>query len=90
MLGCCWLKDAAIRQFVLQENNFGWMDVWKLNAERLGSYWLKAFATGGGGGGSIWLKAPMTGGSGCAPFNYPLTFALQLRKARKTSARVAE
>jgi hypothetical protein len=36
--------------FVVCKKISVWMDVWKLNPERLGSLWLKASATGGGGG----------------------------------------
>jgi hypothetical protein len=40
--------------------SFGWMDVWEMNPE-LGSLWLKASATLGGGD-SLRLKASMIGG----------------------------
>jgi hypothetical protein len=40
----------SIRQLVLYERNFGWMDVWDLNPQVLGSLWLMASATWGGGG----------------------------------------
>jgi hypothetical protein len=36
-----------IRQLVLYENNFGWMDVCELNPEELGLLWLMASATWG-------------------------------------------
>jgi hypothetical protein len=36
------VEDDPIRKFVLCENNFGWMDAWELNPERMGSLWLKA------------------------------------------------
>jgi hypothetical protein len=55
------------------------MDVWELNP-KLGSLWLKASATFGGG--SVRLKATM---SGCRRavllFIYTLALALQLRKS---------
>jgi hypothetical protein len=41
--------DDPIRQSVLYENNFGWMDVWELNQKGLGSLWLKASIIGVGG-----------------------------------------
>jgi hypothetical protein len=40
--------DDPNRQLVLYERNFGWMDVWELNPEGLGSFWLTASATWGG------------------------------------------
>jgi hypothetical protein len=42
------VRGDPIRQLVLHERNFGWMDVWELNPERLGSLWLMASATWGG------------------------------------------
>jgi hypothetical protein len=47
-------------EFVLCEENFGWIDVWKLNPEGLGSLGLKAFATWGGGRRQFGLKVSMT------------------------------
>jgi hypothetical protein len=32
--------EAPIKQFVLCEKTFGWMDVWELNPEELVSIWL--------------------------------------------------
>jgi hypothetical protein len=42
------LDDDTIRQIVIYENDFGWIDFWELNPEVLGSLWLIAFATWGG------------------------------------------
>jgi hypothetical protein len=56
-----------IRQLVLYERNFGCMDVWELNPERLGSLWLMVSATWGGGG-SFWLKSSMIGEGRLCPF----------------------
>jgi hypothetical protein len=39
--------DDPIRQLVFYEKDFGWMEVWELNPEVLGSLWLMAFATWG-------------------------------------------
>jgi hypothetical protein len=39
------LGDYSIRQFVLREKDFGWMALWELNPEVLGSVWLMASAT---------------------------------------------
>jgi hypothetical protein len=36
-----------IRQLVLFERNFGWMDEWELNPDGLGSLWLMASETWG-------------------------------------------
>ncbi|KDR11388.1 hypothetical protein L798_14020 [Zootermopsis nevadensis] len=44
-----------IRQFVLCYENFGWMDVWESDPERLRPLWLKASATWEGNK-SFWLK----------------------------------
>jgi hypothetical protein len=52
-----------------KKKNFGWMDVWGLNREGLGSLWLIASATLGE---SFWLKASMIGVGGYARFElYP-------------------
>jgi hypothetical protein len=40
---CCWWEDVPFGQLVLYEKNFGWMDVWELNPEWLGSLWLRGF-----------------------------------------------
>jgi hypothetical protein len=58
--------DYTIRKLVLYEKNFGWMNVWELNPEVLGSLWLMASQTWRGE--SLWLKASMIGKAGCAPF----------------------
>jgi hypothetical protein len=42
---CYWWEDGSIRQLVLYEKNFSWMDVWEFNPEMLGSFWLTASAT---------------------------------------------
>jgi hypothetical protein len=41
--------DYPIRQLVLYEKDFGWMAFWELNPEMLGSLWLMASVTLGGG-----------------------------------------
>jgi hypothetical protein len=41
--------DYPIRQLVLYEKDFVWMVFWELNPEVLGSLWLMASATWGGG-----------------------------------------
>jgi hypothetical protein len=42
--------DYPIRQLVLYEKDFGWITLWELNPQVLGSLWLIASATWGGGG----------------------------------------
>jgi hypothetical protein len=37
----------SIRQLVLCEKDFGWVALWELNPEVLGSLWLMASATWG-------------------------------------------
>jgi hypothetical protein len=55
------LGDYPIRQLVLWEKDFGWMIVWELKSEVLGSLRLMASA--------IWgLKASMIGESVPCPF----------------------
>jgi hypothetical protein len=44
---CYYWDDDPIRQPVLYEKNFGWMHVWELNPEGLGSLWLMASVTWG-------------------------------------------
>jgi hypothetical protein len=69
-----------IRQLVLCERNFGWMDVWELNPEGLGSHWLMASAT-------WWWGVNLAEGlhdwgrRAVPLLNYNLAFALQLRKS---------
>jgi hypothetical protein len=55
-----------IRKFVLHEKNFGWMDVWELNPEGLGSLWLITSTTCGGE--PFWLKTSIIGVGGPCPF----------------------
>jgi hypothetical protein len=31
------VEDETVREFALYEDNFGWMDVWELNPEGVGS-----------------------------------------------------
>jgi hypothetical protein len=57
--------DYPIRQLVLCEKDFGWMALWELNPEVLGSIWLMAYATWGK---SLRLKAFMIGEDGPCPF----------------------
>jgi hypothetical protein len=84
---CYWWEDDAIRQFVLCEMDFGWMNVLEFNPEGLGSLWLKASATLEA---LFWLKASMTEGRRAVPLsNYTMAFALQLRKSTG-NLRVAE
>jgi hypothetical protein len=62
------VEDTPTRQLVLYENDFGWMALWEMNPEVLGTLWLMAFAIWGGGGNSLWLKASMIGEGGPCPF----------------------
>jgi hypothetical protein len=55
-----------IGQLVLYEEDFGWMAFRELNPEVLGSLWLMASATWGGGG--ITLKAFVIGKADRASF----------------------
>jgi hypothetical protein len=52
----------------LCEKDFGWMALWELNPEVVGSLWLMASATWGGGGKSLRLKATMIGEGRPCPF----------------------
>jgi hypothetical protein len=54
-----------MRQLVLYERNFGWLEVWKLNPEVLGSLWLLASSTCGE---PLLPKASLLGKSGRVPF----------------------
>jgi hypothetical protein len=59
--------DDPIRKLVLYQKDFGWMAFLDLDPEVLGSLWLMASATWGGGG-LLWLKASMIGESRSCPF----------------------
>jgi hypothetical protein len=59
--------DYLITQLALYEKDFGWMAFWELNPEVLGSLWLLASATWGGGGETLRLKATMMGAGGSCP-----------------------
>jgi hypothetical protein len=37
--------DDPVSELLTNEKNFGWLDVWKLNAEGMGSVWPMTFAT---------------------------------------------
>jgi hypothetical protein len=53
-----WREGKPIRQFVLYEKKFGWMDVWDLNPvgwDHFGQRLLRC------GGKSFWLRAFMIG-----------------------------
>lgn len=64
------------------------MNVWELKPERLTSLWLTTLQTWGG---ITLAKGLRDRGWRALPIlNYTLTFALQLRTARKTSDRVAK
>jgi hypothetical protein len=70
---CYWWEDDPIRELVLYEKNFGWMDVWELTQkgwDRFG-WW------------PLWLEGEiiLAEGGPCPLLNYTLTFALQLRKS---------
>jgi hypothetical protein len=41
---CYWWEFDPIKQLVLSEKNFSWMDVWELKPEGLEQLWLKACA----------------------------------------------
>jgi hypothetical protein len=61
-----WWEDDPIKKFVLYEKSFGWMDVWGLIPEGLGS---------------LWLMASMIGCRRVVPLpNYNLVSAFQVRK----------
>jgi hypothetical protein len=45
-----WREHEPFRQFVLYENNFGWMDCVGVETRGMGSLWLKVFVTWVGGG----------------------------------------
>jgi hypothetical protein len=80
------LGDYPIRQLVLCEKDFGWMALWKLNPEALADGLCDL-----GGGGITSAEGHHDWGRRAVPLlNFPLAFALQLRKARKTSVMVAE
>jgi hypothetical protein len=72
--------DYPIRQLVLYEKDFGWMVFRELNPEVLGSLWLMASATWGGG---IILAESLNdwGRRAVSLLNFTLKFALQLRKS---------
>jgi hypothetical protein len=42
---CCWQEDDPIRQFILHEKNFDWMNVCKLNPQGCGVILVEASAT---------------------------------------------
>jgi hypothetical protein len=68
-----------IRQFVLCEKDFGWMALWELIPEVLGSLWLMASATWDGGITSA--EGLHDWGRRAVPlFSYTLVFASTLRK----------
>jgi hypothetical protein len=71
-----------IRQLVLYEKYFGWMALWELNTEVLGSLWLMTSATWGGGGEGITSADCLHDwGRRAVPlWNYTVAFTLQLRK----------
>jgi hypothetical protein len=61
------VEDEPVREFVLYEDNFGWMDVWELNPEGVGSIRMTPFAIGGGGE-SLWVTASFGGNGPCPIF----------------------
>jgi hypothetical protein len=68
------VEDCSIRQRVLCKKDFGWIALWGLNPEVMGSLWLMASTTS--------AEGPMIGEGGPCPFlNYTLAIALQLRKS---------
>jgi hypothetical protein len=74
-----WREYGPVRQVVLYEKNFGWLDVWELNSERWDRYgWGPERLWGG----IIWAEGLHDWGMQAVPlFSYTLAFALQLRKS---------
>jgi hypothetical protein len=71
--------DCPIMQRVLCKKDFGWMALWGLNREPLGSLWLMVSATWGE---ITWAEGLHDWGRRAVPiFNYTLAFASQLRKS---------
>jgi hypothetical protein len=92
LTGLCWLKALggwSHQAICLCERKFGWMDIWELTPEGLGSLWLITSATWRGGGGAFWLKATIIRVAGPL-LNYTLAFALQLRKCTENLSQVVE
>jgi hypothetical protein len=71
--------DYPIRQRVLCKKDYGWMALWGLNTELLGSLWLMASATWGENHS---VEGLHDWGRQAVPLlNYTLAFSLQLRKS---------
>jgi hypothetical protein len=69
---CCWWEMILSGNMSFMKRNFGWLDIWELNPELLGSLWLRENHFG-------WRRAmPL--------WNYTLAFALQLRKSTENLA----
>jgi hypothetical protein len=97
---CYRLEDEPFRQFVLYkknvgwmrtlvgwerwlDENVGWMDAWEFNPEQWDRFGWRSLQLVGG---SFWLRACIIlGGNSWPLFSYTLEFALQRRRARKTS-----
>jgi hypothetical protein len=80
--GCChWREDESIKQFVLFENNFGLMDVWELNPQRIWPLWFRLLRFWKGG--LFWLRVYDFRRT-FTFFSYTVAFGLQLRKSVET------
>jgi hypothetical protein len=84
-------QDHTFRQLVLYKKNFGWVACWKLKSEVLESIWLMA-SVSWGEGEKVTVDEDLNewGTRDTALLNYTLTFALELRTTKETTARVTE
>jgi hypothetical protein len=84
---CHWQEDEPVRQVVLYENHFGWMDVSELNPNWRDRFGWRPLRHGGNHFG--WSH-PWSGEADRAPFSIkPWPLPYNWEKSRRTSVRLA-
>jgi hypothetical protein len=78
------------RQHVLHEKEFGWLAFSELNTKVSDPLWPMASLASGGGGGELAKGLNDWGRRAVRHLNFTLSFALQLRKVRKTSVTLVQ